>query len=401
MKFLEVSLYNFTLWFIMASLKIDTIKKILHCKIKNLFFENEVFRDFLILFLLEGERMQKITYASSGVDISEGNRAVELMKQKVRETYSKSVVGDIGLFAGGFSLNQFKTMQEPTLLASTDGVGTKLMIADMMDVHDTVGTDLVAMCVNDLICQGARPLFFLDYIATGKVRAEKIAKIVGGIADGCKESLCALIGGETAEMPGMYAENEYDLAGFSVGIVDKSKIIDGSKIKEGDSIIALKSSGLHSNGYSLARKIFFEHLSLKVTDTYKNMSETIGEALLRPTKLYVKTVLDVIDNFEISGISNITGGGLTENVPRILPDNLNAVIDTIKDVPEIFDVIRELDIVEKDEMYRSFNMGIGMVLIVKNDEAEKIVSYINENTDDRCYIAGRITQGDKKCLVNL
>lgn len=202
-------------------------------------------------------------------------------------------------------------------------------------------------------------------------------------------------------MPGMYAENEYDLAGFSVGIVDKSKIIDGSKIKEGDSIIALKSSGLHSNGYSLARKIFFEHLSLKVTDTYKNMSETIGEALLRPTKLYVKTVLDVIDNFEISGISNITGGGLTENVPRILPDNLNAVIDTIKDVPEIFDVIRELDIVEKDEMYRSFNMGIGMVLIVKNDEAEKIVSYINENTDDRCYIAGRITQGDKKCLVNL
>ena len=199
--------------------------------------------------------MKKITYADSGVDITEGNRAVELMKAKVKETYTRGVVGDIGLFAGGFSLGDVSGMEEPVLLASTDGVGTKIMIAQQMDVHDTVGIDLVAMCVNDLICQGAKPLFFLDYIATGNVQAEKIATIVGGIADGCKESLCALIGGETAEMPGLYSKDEYDLAGFSVGIVDKKKMIDGSTIQEGDVVIGLASTGLHSNGYSLARKL--------------------------------------------------------------------------------------------------------------------------------------------------
>ena len=263
--------------------------------------------------------MKKITYADSGVDITEGNRAVELMKAKVKETYTNGVVGDIGLFAGGFSLGNMSGMEEPVLLASTDGVGTKIMIAQQMDVHDTVGIDLVAMCVNDLICQGAKPLFFLDYIATGNVQAEKIATIVGGIADGCKESLCALIGGETAEMPGLYSKDEYDLAGFSVGIVDKKKMIDGSTIQEGDVVIGLASTGLHSNGYSLARKLFLETLNLKLDDVYEGMSEPIGKALLRPTRLYVKTILDLISKFNIKGISNITGGGLVENVPRILP----------------------------------------------------------------------------------
>ena len=292
--------------------------------------------------------MKKITYADSGVDITEGNRAVELMKAKVKETYTSGVVGDIGLFAGGFSLGDVSGMEEPVLLASTDGVGTKIMIAQQMDVHDTVGIDLVAMCVNDLICQGAKPLFFLDYIATGNVQAEKIATIVGGIADGCKESLCALIGGETAEMPGLYSKDEYDLAGFSVGIVDKKKMIDGSTIQEGDVVIGLASTGLHSNGYSLARKLFLETLNLKLDDVYEGMSEPIGKALLRPTRLYVKTILDLISKFNIKGISNITGGGLVENVPRILPKDVDVVIDTESwEYPEIFEVIRRLDMVEK------------------------------------------------------
>ncbi len=344
--------------------------------------------------------MEKITYAQSGVNISEGNRAVELMKQKVRETYMDGVVGDIGLFAGGFSLGKFTGMEEPVLLASTDGVGTKVMIAQQMDIHDTVGIDLVAMCVNDLICQGARPLFFLDYIATGKVKAEKIATVVGGIADGCKESLCALIGGETAEMPGLYAEEEYDLAGFSVGIVDKKNIIDGHTIKEGDVVIGLASSGLHSNGYSLARKLFFEKLNLRVDDTFENMSEPIGKALLKPTKLYVKTVLDLIAKFEIKGISNITGGGLIENIPRILPNGVDVEIDTESwKYPEIFQVIRDLDMIEKNEMYRSLNMGVGMVLIVPKEQSEQIISWINQNTDDKAYPIGEVVKGARECRL--
>ncbi|MDO4793207.1 MAG: phosphoribosylformylglycinamidine cyclo-ligase [Filifactor alocis] len=344
--------------------------------------------------------MKKITYADAGVNISEGNRAVELMKKKVRETYNRNVVGDIGLFAGGFALGSFMQMEEPVLLASTDGVGTKVMIAQEMDVHDTVGIDLVAMCVNDLICQGARPLFFLDYVATGKVSAEKIATIVGGIADGCKESLCALIGGETAEMPGLYAEDEYDLAGFSVGIVDKKKIIDGAKIEEGDVVIGLQSSGLHSNGYSLARKIFFDRLGLKTDEVCGSMSETIGKALLRPTRLYVRTVLDLIEKFEIKGISNITGGGLIENVPRILPSDLDVVIDTKSwEYPELFRTILELDLVEKEELYRSFNMGVGMVLILSKEEADKALEWINSNTDDRAFLIGRVDKGEKRCLL--
>lgn len=345
--------------------------------------------------------MEKITYADSGVNITEGNRAVELMKSKVKETYTSGVVGDIGLFAGGFSLGNISGMEEPVLLASTDGVGTKIMIAQQMDIHNTVGIDLVAMCVNDLICQGARPLFFLDYVATGNVEAEKIATIVGGIADGCKESLCALIGGETAEMPGLYSKDEYDLAGFSVGIVDKKKMIDGRTIQEGDVVIGLASTGLHSNGYSLARKLFLEKLNLKLDDVYEGMSEPIGKALLRPTRLYVKTVLDLISRFDIKGISNITGGGLIENVPRILPKDLDVVIDTESwDYPEIFEVIRRLDMVEKNEMYRSLNMGVGMVLIVSKEESSKVIDWIHENTEDRAYMIGNVVKGEQKCRLH-
>lgn len=344
--------------------------------------------------------MKKITYADSGVDITEGNRAVELMKAKVKETYTSGVVGDIGLFAGGFSLGDVSGMEEPVLLASTDGVGTKIMIAQQMDVHDTVGIDLVAMCVNDLICQGAKPLFFLDYIATGNVQAEKIATIVGGIADGCKESLCALIGGETAEMPGLYSKDEYDLAGFSVGIVDKKKMIDGSTIQEGDVVIGLASTGLHSNGYSLARKLFLETLNLKLDDVYEGMSEPIGKALLRPTRLYVKTILDLISKFNIKGISNITGGGLVENVPRILPKDVDVVIDTESwEYPEIFEVIRRLDMVEKNEMYRSLNMGVGMVLIVSKEESSQIIDWIHNNTQDCAYAIGSVVKGEQKCRL--
>lgn len=344
--------------------------------------------------------MKKITYADSGVDITEGNRAVELMKAKVKETYTSGVVGDIGLFAGGFSLGDVSGMEEPVLLASTDGVGTKIMIAQQMDVHDTVGIDLVAMCVNDLICQGAKPLFFLDYVATGNVQAEKIATIVGGIADGCKESLCALIGGETAEMPGLYSKDEYDLAGFSVGIVDKKKMIDGSTIQEGDVVIGLASTGLHSNGYSLARKLFLETLNLKLDDVYEGMSEPIGKALLRPTRLYVKTILDLISKFNIKGISNITGGGLVENVPRILPKDVDVVIDTESwEYPEIFEVIRRLDMVEKNEMYRSLNMGVGMVLIVSKEESSQIIDWIHNNTQDRAYAIGNVVKGEQKCRL--
>ena len=344
--------------------------------------------------------MKKITYADSGVDITEGNRAVELMKAKVKETYTSGVVGDIGLFAGGFSLGNMSGMEEPVLLASTDGVGTKIMIAQQMDVHDTVGIDLVAMCVNDLICQGAKPLFFLDYVATGNVQAEKIATIVGGIADGCKESLCALIGGETAEMPGLYSKDEYDLAGFSVGIVDKKKMIDGSTIQEGDIVIGLASTGLHSNGYSLARKLFLETLNLKLDDVYEGMSEAIGKALLRPTRLYVKTILDLISKFNIKGISNITGGGLIENVPRILPKDVDVVIDTESwEYPEIFEVIRRLDMVEKNEMYRSLNMGVGMVLIVSKEESSQIIDWIHNNTQDRAYVIGNVVKGEQKCRL--
>lgn len=339
--------------------------------------------------------MEKLTYASSGVSIDEGNKAVELMKQKVASTYIDGVVGELGLFSGGFSLGAFKDMQEPVLLAATDGVGTKLMLAQMMDIHHSVGQDLVAMCVNDLICQGARPLFFLDYIATGKVRAEKIADIVGGIADACKISGCALIGGETAEMPDMYPEEEYDLAGFAVGIADRAKMIDGSKVKAGDAIIGLASSGFHSNGYSLVRKLFFDKLGLKKEDRIPGTDLTVGEALLCPTKLYVKLVLDLKERFDVKAVAHITGGGLTENVPRVLPKNTQATVDKGSwEMPEVFRYVVSLDMIEEAELYRSFNMGIGMVLVVPEEQVNDVLQAVQAHEGHQAFRIGRIENSD-------
>ena len=333
-----------------------------------------------------------INYKDSGVDIDSGNRAVELIKKHVSDTFINGVVGGIGLFSGGFSLDEFKDMKSPTLLASTDGVGTKLLIAQAMDRHNTVGIDLVAMCVNDLICQGARPLFFLDYIGADRIVPEKIEQIVEGIAKGCKETDCAIIGGETAELPGMYSKDEYDLAGFSVGIVDRDKIITGEEITEGNTVIGLKSSGLHSNGYSLARKIFYEELKCS-NDTEIN-GYKVGEMLLEPTKLYVRTVLKLIDEFNVLGIANITGGGFIENIPRIIPEGYGVEINLgTWEKPEVIKIIEESGLVSREELYRTFNMGIGMVVIVKDEDAEKVTEFINENTTDKAYIIGKITKG--------
>ena len=271
-------------------------------------------------------------------------------------------------------------MKEPVLLAATDGVGTKLKLAQMMDKHDTVGIDLVAMSVNDLICQGAKPLLFLDYIAIGKLVPEHIDEIVKGVADGCKMSGCALIGGETAEMPGMYTEDEYDLAGFAVGIADKDKIVSGKDVKEGDVLIGISSSGVHSNGFSFVRKIFLDTLKWDLNDYKDELGMTLGEALLTPTKIYVKLVLDLLQKQNIKAIAHITGGGVIENITRVIPEGLGLNIKTDAwEKPPIFKMIEELDMVDKKELHKSFNMGVGIVLVVNKDEAQSVVDYINNN----------------------
>ncbi|MCD1146653.1 phosphoribosylformylglycinamidine cyclo-ligase [Peptoniphilus sp. KCTC 25270] len=342
----------------------------------------------------------KISYEDAGVNISEGNRAVDLIKQSVKSTFDDNVLGEIGLFAGGYSIKEALSMEDPTLMAATDGVGTKLMIAQMMNIHNTVGIDLVAMCVNDLICQGAKPLFFLDYIATGHVEAEKMQKIVEGIADGCRQANCALIGGETAEMPGMYGEDDYDLAGFAVGIADRGNLIDGSNIEPADVIVGIKSSGLHSNGYSLARKLFFDHLQAKKDDKVHNMRETIGQALLKPTRIYVRTIQKVLDRYKVKGICNITGGGLIENVPRILPEDAQAVVyESRWEKGELFEAIESFNAIEREELFRSFNMGVGMVIVADVVSAQEIVKLINEETEDEAVIIGEIVKGEKKCVI--
>ncbi|HBG0411512.1 TPA: phosphoribosylformylglycinamidine cyclo-ligase, partial [Clostridioides difficile] len=319
-----------------------------------------------------------LTYKESGVDIDEGNRAVDLIKGKIKGTYDGNVVGDLGNFSGLYSLKDFVGMKEPVLLASTDGVGTKLKIAQMMDKHDTVGIDLVAMCVNDLICQGAKPLFFLDYIALGKLVPEHIEKIVGGIADGCKMSGCALIGGETAEMPGMYGENDYDLAGFSVGIADKEKIVSGNNVKSGDVLVGISSSGVHSNGFSFIRKIFLETYNYKMEQYVEELGMTVGEALLTPTKIYVKLALDVLAKHDIKAIAHITGGGLIENITRVIPKGLGLDINKKSwEKPPIFKMIEGFNAVDERELHKSFNMGIGLVLIVDKENADDVVNFIN------------------------
>ncbi|MDY6848215.1 MAG: phosphoribosylformylglycinamidine cyclo-ligase [Thermodesulfobacteriota bacterium] len=329
------------------------------------------------------------TYKEAGVDIEAGNRFVQMIKPLVKATSRPEVLTDIGGFGGLFSLNAGK-YKKPTLVSSTDGVGTKLKLAFLMDKHDTVGIDLVAMCVNDIVVQGAEPLFFLDYLATGKLAPEKAVEIVRGISAGCVEAGCALIGGETAEMPGFYNEGEYDLAGFTVGVVDDNDIIDGSTITVGDKIIGIASSGLHSNGFSLARKVFFDSLNLTVDSHVDELGEVLGEALLRPTRIYVKTILNLIRDFQIKGMAHITGGGLLENVPRVLPRNCCARIE--RDAwpkSALFEMLREQGNIDETEMYRTFNYGIGMALIVPTEQADDIMVRLS-GLKEEAFLIGEI-----------
>ncbi|CDI40596.1 phosphoribosylaminoimidazole synthetase [Tepidanaerobacter acetatoxydans Re1] len=325
------------------------------------------------------------------MDVDAGNRAVELIKDHVRSTFRPGVLGNLGSFGGFFQLD-VKKYKEPVLVSGTDGVGTKLKIAFMMDKHDTIGIDGVAMCVNDILVHGAEPLFFLDYIALGKLVPEKVADIVKGVADGCKMAGCALLGGETAEMPGMYDEDEYDIAGFAVGVVDKTKIIDGSSIKKDDVVIGIASSGLHSNGYSLARKVFFELGGLLPEDYIEDFGETLGEELLKPTKIYSKAVKS-LENFDIHGMAHITGGGLIENLPRILPEGMEFIINKGSwEIPPVFHLIQKIGQIEDKEMYRTFNMGIGYVLVAPKENADAILNTVREQGEN-AWIIGQVSMG--------
>ncbi len=334
-----------------------------------------------------------ITYKDAGVDIDAGNRFVNLIKPLVKQTSRPEVLAEIGGFGGLFSLNSNK-YQRPTLVAATDGVGTKLKLAFMLDKHDTVGIDLVAMCVNDIVVQGAEPLFFLDYLATAKLSPEQAVEVIKGIIEGCKQANCALLGGETAEMPGMYMGGEYDLAGFAVGIVDNDKIIDGSTITKGDQIIGIASNGLHSNGYSLARKIFLETLQLDLAAQPEDLDNSLGDELLTPTRIYVKSILNLIRDFNIKGIAHITGGGLLENIPRILPQRCKAIIERNSwGKPAIFEMLRQGGHIPEKEMYRTFNYGIGMILVMSPNETEDTINRL-AGMGNQAYIIGEIAQSD-------
>lgn len=331
-------------------------------------------------------------YKDAGVDVEAGYEAVRLMRKDVRRTFRPEVLTDIGGFGGLFALDRSK-YEEPVLVSGTDGVGTKLKIAFLLEKHDTIGIDAVAMCVNDIICGGAEPLFFLDYIALGKNRPEKVAEIVKGVAEGCVMSGCALIGGETAEMPGFYPENEYDIAGFAVGIVEKSKIINGRDIVQGDQLIGLASSGLHSNGYSLVRKLLNPTVE-KLSESIQALGTTLGEELLKPTRIYVKTILDVTRKFHIKGISNITGGGFIENIPRMIPEGLRVRISkgTWPILP-IFELLRTAGDIKESDIYNTFNMGIGMVLAVDRETAPSLLEYL-KSMDEKAYLIGEVTAGE-------
>ena len=338
-----------------------------------------------------------MTYRDAGVDVDAGNRAVDLMKGHVRATYRPEVMGDIGGFGGLFALNNGKYRQ-PVLVSGTDGVGTKLRVAFMMDKHDTIGQDAVAMCVNDILVQGAEPLFFLDYLAVGKLEPEKVANVVSGVALACKESGCALLGGETAEMAGFYADGEYDIAGFAVGVVEKDQIITGEKIQPGDKLIGLPSTGLHSNGYSLVRKICFEHKKMTVDTFVPELGRTLGEELLVPTRLYPRVCLPVIEKFNLRGMVHITGGGFYDNIPRVLPENCGVAVDTAAwPKPKIFSLLAEWGGVAFNEMYRTFNMGIGMVLVVAATDAEAVQAELAAR-GETSYLIGEVT-GDAKQVV--
>ena len=334
-------------------------------------------------------------YKKAGVDIEAGYKSVELMKEHVKKTMRPEVLGGLGGFAGAFDLSGIKNMEEPVLLSGTDGCGTKVKLAFVMDKHDTIGIDAVAMCVNDIACSGGEPLFFLDYIACGKNYPEKIASIVSGVAEGCLQSECALVGGETAEHPGLMPEDDYELAGFAVGVVDKKDIIDGSTIKAGDTLIGIASSGVHSNGFSLVRKVF-EMTKESLDAYYDELGKTLGEALIEPTRIYVKALKNVKNaGVRIKGCSHITGGGFFENVPRMLPENVRAVIK--KDsypVPALFDLIQKNGNIEEHMMYNTFNMGLGMVIAVNPKDVDATMKAI-EDAGDKCYVVGNIVEGDK------
>lgn len=332
-------------------------------------------------------------YKSAGVDVEAGYKAVELMKGHVKSTFRPEVLTDIGGFGGLFSILKAKDMEEPVLVSGTDGVGTKLKIAFLLDKHNTIGIDAVAMCVNDVVCSGAEPLFFLDYIACGKNEPEKIAEIVSGVAEGCRQSGCSLIGGETAEMPGFYPVDEYDLAGFTVGIMDKTKAINGSTISDGDVLIGIASSGIHSNGYSLVRKIFNPSKEV-LNEYYDELGSTLGEALLTPTKIYVKPVLDLINKVNVKGISHITGGGFIENIPRMMPKGTKVnITEGTWDILPIFELMAKKGNVERMSMYNTFNMGIGMVVCVAKDDVEKTLEILKENNEN-AYVIGNVTSGE-------
>ena len=334
-------------------------------------------------------------YKSAGVDIKAGYKAVELMKEHVKSTMRAEVLGGLGGFSGAFSLSKIKEMEEPILLSGTDGVGTKLKLAFIMDKHDTIGIDCVAMCVNDVACAGGEPLFFLDYIACGRNEPQKIAAIVKGVADGCVQSNAALIGGETAEMPGFYSEDEYDLAGFCVGVADKCDLIDGKDLKERDSLIGIASSGVHSNGFSLVRKVF-DMTKESLNTYYEELNKTLGEVLLAPTKIYVSALKSVKENgIKIKACSHITGGGFYENIPRMLTEGKRAVVkkDSYK-VPAIFTLMAKKGDISEEMMYNTFNMGIGMVIAVDKGDVEKTLDAIN-NAGEKAFEIGYIDKGTK------
>ncbi len=334
-------------------------------------------------------------YKNAGVDIEAGYKSVELMKEHVKKTMRPEVLGGLGGFSGAFSMEKFKDMEEPTLVSGTDGVGTKLKLAFLLNKHDTIGIDCVAMCVNDIACAGGEPLFFLDYIACGKNEPEKIATIVSGVAEGCVQAGAALIGGETAEMPGFYPIDEYDVAGFAVGVVDKKNLITGENIKAGDVLVGIASSGVHSNGFSLVRKVF------KMTEEalnryYDSLGKTLGEALIVPTKIYVKALKNVKEaGVTIKGCSHITGGGFYENIPRMLPEGVRAVVDKNSyEVPAIFNMLMQDGDIAEEMMYNTFNMGIGMVLALDPADVDKAMEAIKA-AGEECYVIGKVEAGEK------
>jgi phosphoribosylformylglycinamidine cyclo-ligase len=337
--------------------------------------------------------MGGLTYKDAGVDTKEGERAVSLMKEHVRKTFDKTVLAGLGGFGSLYRLDT-DGVSEPVLVAGADGVGTKLKLAFMMDRHDTVGVDCVAMCVNDILCQGATPLFFLDYIAAGRIEAEKIAEIVKGVADGCLSAGCSLVGGETAEMPDFYAEGEYDLAGFAVGLADRSRVVDGRDVREGDLLVGLASSGVHSNGFSLARRVLFDEMGLGAGDRVPELGGVLGEVLLTPTRIYSAACRAVLPRAAVKGMIHVTGGGFFENIPRALPDGLGAVIRRGSwDVPAIFPYISRGGDIEEREMFSTFNMGVGLIMIVAPDDAPRVLRLLKE-AGESAFVIGEAAAGE-------